>query len=122
MPTASGHTTAILASKVQGTSAHNQTGEKIGHVEDVVLDKLSNNIMYAVLGFGGFLGAGEKYYPVPWSMLDYQPGEGAYVVPLDKETLEAAPAFELDDLVQANGSSAQIRAQTYDYYKVDPYW
>jgi len=70
MTTSSGHTTAILASKVKGTAVYNNAGDKIGTVEDVVLDKLSNQIMFAALGFGGMLGIGEKYYPVPWSMLN----------------------------------------------------
>lgn len=65
MPIASGHTTAILASKVKGTPVYASNGEKIGSVEDVVLDKCSNNIMFAVLGTGGMLGMGEKYRPVP---------------------------------------------------------
>ena len=52
MPTPSGHTTAILASKVRGTPVYNSEGDKIGTVEDVVLDKMSNNIMFAVLGSG----------------------------------------------------------------------
>jgi sporulation protein YlmC with PRC-barrel domain len=122
MPTSTGHTTAILASKVQGTSVYNQTGDKIGHVEDVVLDKVSNQIMFAVLGFGGFLGAGEKYYPVPWSALDYSKEEGGYVIPMDKETLENAPSYDIDDLIKGDGASSDIRATTYDYYKVQPYW
>src|SRR5207248_6462476 len=63
MPTPSGHTTAILASKVRGTPVYNSEGDKIGTVEDVVLDKMSNNIMFAVLGSGGVLGMGEKFRP-----------------------------------------------------------
>ena len=85
MTTSSGHTTAILASKVKGTSVYNDAGDKIGTVEDVVLDKTSNRIMFAALGFGGVLGIGEKYYPVPWSLLDYSEAKGGYVVPLNKE-------------------------------------
>src|SRR5947208_8620240 len=49
MPTASGHTKAILASKVQGTPVYNTAGDKIGTVEDVVLDKKSDHIMFAAL-------------------------------------------------------------------------
>src|ERR1700733_5645841 len=98
MTTSSGHTTAILASKVKGTAVYNDTGDKIGTVEDVVLDKLSNQILFAALGFGGVLGLGEKYYPVPWSMLNYDEGKGGYVVPLSKERLENAPAYDLKDL------------------------
>src|SRR5215471_6229893 len=81
MPTPSGHTSAILASKVQGKSVYNTKGEKIGHVEDIVLDKMSNSIEFAVLGFGGVLGMGEKFHPVPWALLDYSPDMGGYVVP-----------------------------------------
>ena len=63
MPTSSGHTTAILASKVKGTSVYNTGGDKIGHVEDVVLDKKSDQIMFAALGFGGILGMAHVAVP-----------------------------------------------------------
>jgi sporulation protein YlmC with PRC-barrel domain len=80
MTTLSGHTSAIRAKKVIGTSVKDASGATIGKVEDIVLDKLSNNIMYAIVGFGGFLGIGEKYHPLPWSVLDYDPDENGYVV------------------------------------------
>jgi len=91
MTTSSGHTSAILASKVKGTNVYNSGGDKIGHVEDVVLDKQSDRIMFAALGFGGVLGVGEKFYPIPWSVLDYSPDKDGYVVPLSKEKIEQAP-------------------------------
>jgi sporulation protein YlmC with PRC-barrel domain len=122
MTTSSGHTTAILASKVKGTSVYNNAGEKIGTVEDVVLDKLSNQIMFAALGFGGLMGIGEKYYPVPWSMLDYSEDRGGYVVPLDKARIENAPAYDLKDLTKHDGSLGSIREKTYSYYNVNRDW
>jgi sporulation protein YlmC with PRC-barrel domain len=122
MTTASGHTTAILASKVRGTPVYNDVGDKIGTVEDIVLDKQSNQIMFAALGFGGVLGMGEKYYPVPWSMLDYSEDKGGYVVPLNKSSIEKAPAYELKDLTKHDGSLGSIREKTYSYYKVRRDW
>lgn len=122
MTTSSGHTTAILASKVKGTSVYNNAGEKIGTVEDVVLDKLSNQIMFAALGFGGLMGIGEKYYPVPWSMLDYSEDRGGYVVPLDKARIENAPAYDLKDLTKHDGGLGSIREKTYSYYNVNRDW
>jgi sporulation protein YlmC with PRC-barrel domain len=122
MTTSSGHTTAILASRVKGTSVYNDKGEKIGTVEDVVLDKQSNQIMFAALGFGGFLGMGEKYYPVPWSMLDYQEEMEGYVVPLSKDRLENAPAYDLKDLTKHDGSLGDIREKSYSYYNVSRDW
>ena len=122
MTTPSGHTTAILASKVRGTAVYNDAGDKIGTVEDIVLDKQSNQILFAALGFGGVLGMGEKYYPVPWSMLDYSEDKGGYVVPLNKESIKKAPAYELKDLTKHDGSLGSIREQTYSYYNVNRDW
>jgi len=115
MPTGSGHTKAILASKVQGTPVYNTTGQKIGEVEDVVLDKTTDRIMFAALGFGGVLGIGEKYAAVPWSMLDYQPDRGGYVVPMSEDVIKKAPTYDLDDLTNDDG---QIREASYTYYNV----
>lgn len=120
MATASGHTEAIQASRVIGTDVYNTSGEHIGSIEDVMLDKISNNIMFAVIGFGGFLGIGEKYHAIPWSTLDYDPAHGGYVVPFSKEQLKAAPVHDIGDLT--NGGSTKARDASYDYYKVPPYW
>jgi len=122
MTTATGHTSAILASKVKGTAVYNTAGDKIGHVEDIVLDKKSDHIMFAALGFGGVLGIGEKYYPVPWSVLDYNPDKGGYVVPMSKATIEKAPAYSIEDLTKNDGDLGDIRSQSYSYYNVKKDW
>jgi sporulation protein YlmC with PRC-barrel domain len=111
---------AIRAKTVIGTSIKDATGEKIGQVEDIVLDKLSNNIVFAIVGFGGFLGMGEKYHPIPWSSLKYDESEGGYIVNFSKEQLKAAPADSIDALV-ANNAMA-YRDRSYDYYKAPRYW
>lgn len=120
MPTATGHTTSIRATRAIGTDVYNMNGEKIGKVEDIVLDKTDNSIMFAVVGFGGFLGMGEKYHPLPWATLDYSPDTGGYIVPYSKEELEAAPADTINELTKNDGVHA--RQDAYSYYKVDPYW
>lgn len=120
MPTATGHTSAIRAKKVLGTNINDPTGNKIGAVEDVILDKQANSILFAVVSFGGFLGMGEKYHPIPWAALDYDEGQGAYVVSYTKEQLKAAPTASIEELTRDDGM--QFRNQTYDYYKVPRYW
>lgn len=120
MTTASGHTSAICAKKVLGTAVEDQTGNKIGEIEDIVLDKQSNNIMFAVVGFDGFLGVGEKYHPVPWSMLNYDPEEDSYVVSITKEQLKSAPADSIDALTKNDGMA--FRESAYSYYKAPKYW
>ncbi len=120
MVTASGHTSAIRAKKVIGTHVKDKSGQKIGEIEDVVLDKQSNSIMFAVVSFGGFLGAGEKFHPIPWAALDYDESESAYTVPYTKDQLKAAPAGSVSELVREGGLT--VREQTYSYYKTPRYW
>jgi sporulation protein YlmC with PRC-barrel domain len=120
MTTASGHTSAIRAKKVIGTNVKDTAGTKIGEVEDVVLDKKSNSILFAVVGFGGFLGMAEKYHPIPWSSLNYDQDENAYVVSYTKQELQSAPAGSIDELTRNDGM--QFRDRTYDYYKAPRYW
>ena len=120
MTTPSGHTGAIRAKKVIGTNVTDPAGTKIGQVEDVVLDKQSNNILFAVVGFGGFLGMAEKYHPIPWASLEYDETRNAYVVEYTKEQLKAAPAASIDELTRSDGIAFRDRA--YDYYKAPRYW
>jgi sporulation protein YlmC with PRC-barrel domain len=120
MPTSSGHTSAIRAKKVLGTNIEDRSGKKIGEVEDLVLDKQSNAIMFAVVSFGGFLGVGEKYHPLPWSSLDYDESRNSYVVDFSKEQLQAAPAGSVEELTRNDGLN--FRDRTYAYYQVERYW
>jgi sporulation protein YlmC with PRC-barrel domain len=120
MPTATGHTSAIRAKKVIGTNVKDPSGQKLGEVEDIVLDKQSNQIMFAIVGFGGVLGIGEKFHPVPWSTLNYDTSEDSYVVNLTKEQLKAAPADSIEELTKNDGLG--YRDRTYAYYKAKPYW
>lgn len=62
----------VASNKVIGTNVYDAGGEHIGSVERLVLEKTSGRIAYAVLSFGGFLGIGTDYYPVPWEMLTYE--------------------------------------------------
>ncbi|MGE0095277.1 MAG: PRC-barrel domain-containing protein, partial [Alphaproteobacteria bacterium] len=84
----------ISADKVEGTSVYNTGDEKIGTIDDVMIDKRSGHVAYAVMSFGGFLGMGEKYHPLPWQMLHYDTAIDGYRVDLDKETLKGAPAYD----------------------------
>jgi len=78
----SGH--LIAASKVNGTHVYNRTGDHLGSVYDVMIDKITGRVAYAVMSFGGFLGIGESYHPLPWKMLTYDTSLAGYVVDIDK--------------------------------------
>ena len=66
----------ISASKVTGTNVYNTAGESLGEINDVMIDKRSGKIAYAIMSFGGFLGIGEQYHPLPWATLKYDTRQG----------------------------------------------
>jgi hypothetical protein len=110
----------IAADKVAGTSVYDTDGERIGSIADVMIDKGSGRIAYAVLSFGGFLGIGALHHPLPWSILHYDRRVGGYVVKLSKELLQAAPAYGEDERVSWDDRVWGRRV--HDYYGVPPYW
>ena len=61
----------ISSDKVEGTAVYDRNGNKLGTVSNVMLDKRSGQVAYAVLSFGGFLGMGSSYHPLPWNQLTY---------------------------------------------------
>lgn len=86
----------IASNKVEGTAVYDEDGEKLGSIYNFMVDKLSGQVEYAVLQFGGILGLGSDYYPLPWDMLTYDTEQGGYVVEIDKELLEDAPRYTAD--------------------------
>ncbi len=88
----------ISSDRVEGTDVYNTAGDKLGSIDDLMIDKRSGQVRYAVMKFGGFLGIDTDRYPVPWSSLTYDVDKGGYVVPLDKAKLEKAPKYQYQDV------------------------
>ena len=107
------HYNVISSDQVEGTSVYNAQGDKLGSIDNLMIDKLSGQVRYAVLECGGFLGMGTDRYPLPWSMLKYDTSRDGYVVPLDKATLERAPHYAESD---APAYTDEYGRKVYDYY------
>src|SRR6202521_5455488 len=83
----------ISSDKVVGTAVYNRLGEHLGSVYGLMIDKQTGQVAYAVMSFGGFLGIGESYHPVPWRVLKYDLTQVGYIVDLDRRRLEGAPSY-----------------------------
>ena len=83
----------ISSQKVDGTTVYNRTGDKLGTVDHLMIDKFTGHVEYAVMSFGGFLGIGESYNPLPWRSLTYDTGLEGYVIDADRTRLERAPRY-----------------------------
>ena len=82
----------IASDKVEGTPVRRSDGEKVGTIERVMIEKRSGKVAYAVMSFGGFMGLGEEYYTLPWSVLKYNTELDAYELNLSRISCAARPA------------------------------
>ena len=103
----------ISSQKVDGTACYNRNGDRLGTVDHLMIDKYTGHVEYAVMSFGGFLGIGESYHPLPWRVLTYDTNLGGYVIDVDRSRLERAPRYTTSSMPEWNR----------DYRsRVDDYW
>ncbi|SFM58175.1 PRC-barrel domain-containing protein [Variovorax sp. OV329] len=103
----------ISSERVEGTSVYNRDGDKLGTIDDLMIDKISGQVRYAVMEFGGFLGIGTDRYPIPWRLLTYDTGLEGYVVPLSTPQLEGAPKYAQDNIPAYDDSYSSVLNRYY---------
>jgi hypothetical protein len=104
----------IGSDKVEGTAVYGADGRKIGTLQRVMIDKISGKVAYAVVSFGGFLGMGEDYYPLPWASLKYDTSLGGYRIGITEDQLKGAPKFNRN--TDWDWSDRSRDKAVYDYY------
>jgi len=103
----------IGSDKVEGTTVYDSKGEKIGSIARVMIDKRSGHVAYAVLSFGGFLGLGSDYYPIPWNSLKYDTSLEGYRLNITDAQLKGAPKYQGDTW---DWEDYERRRNVRDYY------
>lgn len=109
----------IASDRVEGTAVYDPSGNRLGAIETLMIDKVEGRVEYAVLSFGGFLGFNTSHYPLPWDRLRYDTGLGGYVVDVTEAQLSAAPSYPQDQPVDwsDHGWGEKLRG----YYGPSPY-
>ena len=81
------------AAKMIGKDVVNQEGEEVGSIENMLITD-TDNVQYAILSVGGFLGVGEKLVALPINNLQFDKDkENVTLKNVSKEDLESAPEF-----------------------------
>ena len=108
----------IASDRVEGTPVYRLGGKRIGTIKRLMLDKRRGTVAYAVMCFGGFLGIGDDYYPLPWALLTYDEKLGGYQVDVTDEQLRGAPKF-VQDKWDFGDRSHEV--ELLGYYGFPPY-
>jgi sporulation protein YlmC with PRC-barrel domain len=110
----------LSCSTILDFKVENSAGENIGKIEEVMIDLQTGHVAYAVLSFGGFMGMGDKFFPIPWSKLTPASKEKTFILNVPKEKLEAQRGFDKDRWPDV--SDPDWRTETYRHYGANPYW
>ncbi|MDR3527823.1 MAG: PRC-barrel domain-containing protein [Rhizomicrobium sp.] len=110
----------IGSDKVEGTPVYRPNQDRVGTIERVMIDKLTGKVGYAVMSFGGILGIGDDYYPIPWSLLTYNTALGGYEVNITEDQLKGAPKLRTLDAWSYHDREKE--SELLDYYGSHPYW
>jgi sporulation protein YlmC with PRC-barrel domain len=77
----------IASDKVEGTAVYRSNGDKLGRIERVMIDKETGKVVCALMSFGGFMGIGRDHYPLPWSLLKFNPRLDGYEINISEQQL-----------------------------------
>lgn len=108
------------ASKLMGTAVKNLQDEKLGKVENILVDMSSGRVVAVIISSGGFLGMGDELSAVPPTALRFTKDHDTLQLDASKEMLSSSPHFkanEWPDLSQPSYADGVYRA-----YKVTPYF
>jgi sporulation protein YlmC with PRC-barrel domain len=92
----------LTARSIIGDEVQNSSGEKLGEVNDIMLNLQTGCIEYVVLKFGGFIGIGSKLFAIPFKSLELSPDRKIFILDKDKDFLKNAPGFDKNHWPETN--------------------
>jgi len=110
----------VKVTSLTNVDVYNLQDEKVGTIQNLMIDAERGCIAYAVLSHGGFLGIGDKLFAIPWSSLGLDTDRGIYTMDVSRERLENAPGFDKDNW--PNMANEEWGRRVHEYYDAEPYW
>jgi len=84
----------LRADVLIGAEIRNLEDEKLGEIDDLVLNPEERNVLYVLVSHGGFLGFGERLIAIPWSEMRATEDHEIYVLDVPARALEDAPRVD----------------------------
>lgn len=110
----------VRVKDVINVDVKNNQEEDLGKIKDIVLDKISGQVRYVVLSFGGFLGLGDKLFALPWNAIHFDTENDCFILNASKAKLKNAPGF--DDANWPDMADRQWEESIHQFYGTKPYW
>ncbi len=106
----------LTASSIISDKVWDKDGKHMGHIKDIMMDIRVGKIEYYVIEFGGFLGIGEKFFAIPFNLLQVDPEHKVFRFLESKEILENAPGFDKHHWPETNEHKTEYSTLSYGYW------
>lgn len=106
----------LSSSSITGDEVRNMKDEKLGTIQDIMVNVTEGKIVYAVLASGGILGVGDHLFAIPWKALKQDKKNKRFMLDVDIERLKKAPGFDKDHW--PNMADARWNSTVESYYAV----
>lgn len=83
--------------KLSGEDVVNPNGETVAAIDNLIVDRGSGRVVYAILKSGAVLGLGGKKVAVPYAALTYDRARERFSINMTEEQIERAASFSPDD-------------------------
>jgi len=111
------------ANKLIGCEVLTSDNQRFGKIDNIVVDLSSGRILYAIIGSGGFLGAGEHRVAVPSTLFTQVPADStALQLNVDKQKLMSAQRFTADTEKDAQLARVEFVNGIYQYFCQRQWW
>jgi len=110
----------MAASTLDGDEVYNMANEKLGTVQEIMIDVPRGRVAYAVLSRGGVLGMGDKLFAIPWGALTLDTQRKCFLLDIEAQRLKEAEGFDKDNWPRMADLGWATR--THEYYNQPPYW
>lgn len=108
-----GSKTLIRASKLMDKALQNSQNQRLGSIDNLVIDRGTGKVEYAVVGTGGVLGVGDKLHAVPWQTFEFNGDRQALVLDANKQKIDNAPSFSRDKWPDMSDPTWQSKVDRY---------
>lgn len=106
----------VTVDNVIGADVRNLQDERLGSVDDIVLDPETGAVSYVVVARGGFFGVGEDHVAVPWQRFSATPDFNTLVLNVPEDALEQAPEIDPERFADLE-AFGQVRQRTDEYWQ-----